>query len=155
VASDNETQAARRATGTDFNETLHHAERLLRDVDGARTRIHLIRLIGLGVVVITGLVAIPSAAWSDGLWPAAAATWSVASVLSVVVLASSSTKPLHRQLRRDELAMVDLVDGLRELLPLLADEEKWNSTLILLAQTRLERFPIGVEHAAAPQQRGH
>jgi hypothetical protein len=140
----------RRATGSDFEKTLQHAELLLDKIDNARKSITQARgasaaLLTLIAFATAVAVTFSSSAFRTGFLIGIGAL----AIIAAAGLTSRTILPLNQQIRRDELTMVDLVETMRELLPLLADEEKWSYAQNRLAETRLERFPIGVERSGS------
>lgn len=135
-----------RATGEDFKLALQLAESLLSDVDGAHRRLATIRSGSWVLLTVIGLtIALLASFSNDFIRAGLAIAEGLVSAIIVTALVRRWTAAIRRQLRRDELSMIDLVNWLRELFPLVAEEEKWDSTQAKLIQTRLERFPIGVE----------
>ena len=140
----------RRATGSDFEKTLQHAELLLDKIDNARKSITQARGISAAFLTIIAFATAVAVAFSgSALRTGFLIGVGALAIIAAAGLTSRTILPLHRQIRRDELTMVDLVETMRELLPLLADEEKWSYARNRLAETRLERFPIGVERSGS------
>ena len=135
-----------RATGEDFELALQRAEALLSDVDDSHRRLATIRSGSWVLLIVLALaVALLASFSSDFLRASLAVAEGLLSATLIVAIARGWTAAIRKQLRRDELSMIDLVNMLRELSPLVAEEEKWDYTRNKLTQIRLERFPIGVE----------
>lgn len=146
MASDRQENFKPRATGEDFERALERAECLLSDVDGAHRRLATIRSgswVLLTVIALT--IALLASFSNDFIRASLAVAEGLVSATLIVALVRRWTLAVRRQLRRDELSMIDLVSMLQELFPLVAEEEKWDSTQAKFVQARLERFPIGVE----------
>lgn len=135
---------ARAITGAEFDEALGRAERLLDSFDriGARARVSSVLVAGsalaafllLALIVATGL---PAAA------AVAVAVVGVAGEGLTIVAILRHVRALHAMARRDERAMLEVVDMLRELLPDIAKEEGWGPARVQIAAARVSRFPIG------------
>jgi len=146
VDSDREENFTPRATGEDFELALKRAESLLSDVDCADRGLAAIRSgswVLLTVIVLT--IALLASFSNDLIRASLAVAEGLVSAAVIAALVRRWTEAVRRQLRRDELSMIDLVNMLRELFPLVSEEEKWDSTQTKFIQTRIERFPIGVE----------
>jgi hypothetical protein len=135
-----------RVAGEDFELALHRAELLLSDVDNAHRRLATIRSVSLIFLAVLALAIALLATFSGDLLRASLAVGEgLITAVIIVILVRSWTAQMRKQLRRDELSMIDLVIMLRELWPLVAEEEKWDDTRNKSTQIRLERFPIGAE----------
>lgn len=134
------------ASATEREEALQQCERLLREVDSGRRRIALIRAVTLLLMTAAVLaILLPETGSRDPMPVWAAVVGVLAAVLIIATVSQWLIALLRKQVNRDELIMIDLVGMQRELLPLLARDEHWNSAQVFLAQKRLERFPIEPE----------
>ncbi len=144
--SDREESFGLRTGGEDFEFALQRAESLLSDVDAAHRRLATIRSGSWALLIVIALtVALLASFSSDFIRAILAVAEGLLSAILMAALARSWAVATSKQLRRDELSMIDLVNMLRELFPLVAEEEKWDNTRNKFIQTRLERFPIGAE----------
>jgi hypothetical protein len=150
VDSDRDENFRPRAVGEDFELALQRSESLLSDIDGTHRRLAAIwcgSWVLLSVMALT--VALIASFSNDFIRASLAVVEGLVAAILIAALVRRWTTTLRRQLRRDELSMIDLVNMLRDLFPLVSEEGKWDSTQIKFIQTRLERFPIGVESPKA------
>lgn len=135
-----------RTTGSDFMLALVVCEELL-DGSERRTRwLHASRvgqlsaaLLGLGAACVL-LGGQRPGGWLGGLAVVLAAGFAIGvPVVAQILLAA----PLHEQIVRDRTIMVDTVNVLRELLPMIVEAERWGITQQRFVQSRIQRFPIG------------
>ena len=133
----------RKASATDLEKALQQSERLLNEVDGGRRRIALVQAVSSALIAVVVLaLALPEAGSHDPIPVWAAIVGALAAALIIAALSQRLITLLRKQVSRDELIMIDLVNMQRQLLPLLARDEDWSSVQSILAQKRLERFPI-------------
>jgi hypothetical protein len=139
-------EAHRKTSKKDLDEALQESERLLSEIDGGRRRIAVAQAVSLALMVVVLLaVVLPEAGSHDPVPVWAALVAAFAAVITIAAIGQSLITVLSKQVRRDELIMSDLVGMQRALLPLLARNEEWSSAQLILAEKRLERFPIEPE----------
>lgn len=132
-------------------QALGHCERLLDAVDSGRRRMAVVRAVSavtMAVVVLAIVLGTIAGRGSLTVWVAAVIA-SGAFLCLVATVSRQLLVTLRGQIRRDELTMVDLIGRQRELVPLLARNEKWTSARVYLTEKRLERFPVD---ASPPDQ---
>ena len=141
-------EAHRKASKKDLEEVLQKCEGLLSEVDGGRRRIAVAQAVSLTLMVVVVLVVVlPEAGSHDPIPVWAALVAALGAIVIIAVISQGLIAVLRKQVRRDELIMSDLVGMQRALLPLLARNEEWSSAQLILAEKRLERFPIEPEQA--------
>jgi hypothetical protein len=135
------------ATGGEFDGALDRAEALLSALHVMRRAVGRIRIGQVGSAVAALLAS--AALLSSGADVGAVVAAVVLGVFLAAVLSASLQllliEPLMPRIRRDERAMIELVDTLRELFPHLARREKWSELRRYLVRTRLEQFPVGAK----------
>jgi hypothetical protein len=146
VTSDDAEQAGEPPTlGEDFDRSLAWAEALLAGVERGYERLALVR-VSLGVAV-TGvaflgiaIIVVTSISWlaAVGVMIMALLVIATGLVLAQVWLIA----PRRRLLRRDEDAMVEMVEILKQFEPSLSEHESWGHVRRYLARSRFARFPI-------------
>jgi hypothetical protein len=129
----------------DIEEAMWHSERLLLQVDAGLRRISVTEALGAGLSAVVALAAVSSAVDSGGSFKAwiVALAGGGAFISLVAILTARLLVRFREQVKRDALIMDDIVSVQRELVPLIAREEKWSPARLSLLQKRLERFPIG------------
>jgi len=134
---------ARSITGAEFDAALDKAEQLLGFYDRGRAHIRLSYVLmlasALAVVIPLGVVAASEA--FPGLL--GITTVGVVGVALLVVMLRRHVRALSATVRRDERAMLEVIDVLRELLPDVAKEEGWGPARYQIAAAWVSRFPIG------------
>jgi hypothetical protein len=139
-------EAHRKASKKDLEEALQECERLLSEVDGGRRRMAVVQAVSSALMVVVVLVVVlPEAGSHDPIPVWAALVAALAAIVIIAIISQGLIAVLRKQVRRDELVMSDLVGMQRALLPLLARNEEWSSVQSILAEKRLERFPIEPE----------
>jgi len=133
-------------SGADFDDGLSRAEALLRDVDRGQFEARMLQLVATGGILgVAFAVALAIAATSLSVIAATAvaAVGAGTAVLGLWFLGAGVMRPLARRVARDERAMIEIIGVLRELMGVVAEEEKWSASRQQLAKTRIARFPIG------------
>ena len=127
----------------EFEEAMRYIESLLRAVDAAHEEIRRARMFRLGVVFASVcaelLVVAIGAPW---VWAAALGILVVTDGVVLAVVRSTVDLPLWRQIHRDEKVIVGAVSTLRELYPLVSQDQQWSPLRTDLDRGRLGRFPI-------------
>jgi hypothetical protein len=130
--------------GVEFDGYLRRAEELLVRLDEARARARTYQAASqllpgtVAAVMATVVVAFPSV---NLLLAGVVAT---ATALAGAIATSRRLHvPWRLQARRDEEAMVEIVTLLRDLAPVLAEEEGWTVVRRRITEARISRFPIG------------
>lgn len=151
---DMEPNAESAASSEDLKEALQQCEMLLAEVDSGRRRIGLVQAVSLAAMGFAVLAIVLPETGRHGPLPWwGAGVGALAAILIVGAVSRQLVVRLRRQVWRDELIMVDLVGMQRELLPLLARDERWRSAQVFLVQKRMERFPIEPEQAKGEYRR--
>lgn len=131
-------------TGQDFVRALAVCESLL-EAGERRTRwLHTVRIGQVGAALL-GLSAVSILLGGNGGWFGGLAVLLVAG-LAIGVPGTAQfllVAPLREQIARDETTMVDTINVLRELMPMIAEAERWGVTQRQLIEARIRRFPIG------------
>lgn len=134
---------ARSITGAEFDVALLKAEQLLDSYDRGRA---YIRLSTVAMLAAALAVVIPLGVIAASVAPLVAAVIIAAGLVGVALLITvllRHTRDLVAMVRRDERAMLEVIDMLRELLPDVAREEGWGPARYQIAAARVSRFPIG------------
>lgn len=133
------------STGAEIDEGLLIAERLLEAIDRRRTGVSVLRLLQALCVLLTavGVVLVASDASSTGRAVIEALAVTVVGVIGILTINAMGIRPLRRCTHRDGSTMLEIVDGIRDLMPIVAETEAWSPTKIRLLRARLARFPIG------------
>ena len=127
----------------EFADALGYIESLLRAVDAAYGEIRRARLFRLGVVFASVCVELVIVAVGPPwVWATAFGLLAIADGLVLAAVRSTVDLPLWRQIRRDEKVIVSAVSTLRELYPLVSQDQQWSSLRSGLDRGRLGRFPI-------------
>jgi len=150
VSRKSKTSGESATTGKDFDDALSQAELLLREVDRSRARLRAVLLVeaGIPLAVAVALTLALSASSASGVTTAVlAAVCGTLTVLAVGWLWAFEIVPALRLIARDEYAMIEIVDVLRELMETVAKREGWSASRQHLARTRIARFPISVRGA--------
>ncbi|HEY1625529.1 MAG TPA: hypothetical protein VGG16_17195 [Streptosporangiaceae bacterium] len=118
IAQQREENYEPRVTGKDFELALQRAESLLSDIDGSHQKLAVIRSGSRVLLIVLVLaVALLASFSSDFLRAILALAEGLLSAALVMAIARDWAAAILRQLRRDELSMIDLVSMLRELPP--------------------------------------
>ena len=134
----------------DFEIALAQAEALLRNVDQGRARVRLVQSLSVGIplAVAVALTLAIGAGGSDATTATVlAAVCAAFTAVFVGWLQAFVLIPAGRKVRRDERAMIEIIDVLDELVGTVADREGWSTSRKHLARTRIARFPIGARGA--------
>lgn len=133
-------------SGADFDAALAQAEALLEQIDWADRRVaNLTGLAVAGVAFELALATVLSVASVSGVSRLVLLLGAVAVAVAVVLAVDRvAIRPLRRSCARDERAMIEIVDLLREVLPFVTKRENWSNTRYQVARTRIARFPIGL-----------
>jgi hypothetical protein len=132
-------------TGEEFDRSLAWAEMLLARIEHTHERLALIRLLGVTAATGTVFVGIVVMTLTSTSGFALASTTLVAVLLIIALqflVRFWLTVPLQRMLRRDEEAVVERTEVLRQFLSFLEKQEQWGHVRRDLAHARLARFPI-------------
>jgi len=127
----------------EFEEALRFIESLLRAIDAADREIRRGQMFRLGVVfasVCAELVVV--AVGAPWVWVAALVVLLIADGAVLAAVRSTVDVPLRRQIHRDEKVIVGAVSTLRELYPLVSQDQQWSPLRSGLDRGRLGRFPI-------------
>lgn len=139
-------EAHRKVSGKDLEEALHECERLLSEVDGGRRRIAVTQAVSSALMAVVILaIMLPEAGSHDPIPVWAALVGVLAAIVIIAVPSQRLISVFRKQVSRDELVMSDLVGMQRALVPLLARNEEWSPAQLILAEKRMERFPIEPE----------
>ncbi|MEK8105799.1 hypothetical protein NKG94_12850 [Micromonospora sp. M12] len=136
---------SRYTSGDDFERFLREAEALLTAVDGARDRYRrylIVERIAVAAILATGVCALIAVLPH---YIGAAATVAAFVVLATILVNSlrrNVRAPLNAEIYRDEKVMAGMVNILRELLPLISENERWLELRITQTRMRIGRFPI-------------
>jgi uncharacterized membrane protein YjjP (DUF1212 family) len=133
------------ASGEDFELALRDAESLLANVDDARDRYRrylLIESIAVSGVLAAGVCTMIASLPDGAATVATAAAFLALAATLMSYLRSRVRAPLAAQIYRDEKVMAGVVNILRELLPLIAENERWAQLRITQTRMRIGRFPI-------------
>jgi hypothetical protein len=132
-------------TGHQFGYALDVTETLKEQADRAQEKADRLLTVELGIIAIAIAIITVVFALSPGIIRPVIVLIIVGAVgLTLAVAIHIVVRvPLRNQAERDNQAVVDIVSLLREVLPLVADVEKWNETEMRLAKVRLSRLPIG------------
>ncbi len=139
-----------RTSGVEFEQALDRAELLLggvREMRSSIRRLTVTQISTVGVASVVVVIVLTVDRLSAALALALALMAAIATVVFMLAVQIMLVRPLRPQIRRDERAMIELVDMLRELTPHLSRREQWSDVRRLLVRTRLERFPVGVKDA--------
>ena len=144
--SDRETQAV---NGEEFDIALDRAEDMLARVDRGRQAVNrYLVLTALGWAASAIAVALVFAGSSDAASIAIAATVAMlANVALSVSVRALLVRPLRKSVDRDERLAVETINLLRELLPLLSRQDRWNRFRTEQTRVRIARFGITVRKA--------
>lgn len=133
----------------DLEAALSYAEMLLTKSNLARSRLWRMRLSQLALAftfIYAGIIAITSLFYDhEGLAEflvSAIGTAIGVLVLSLLFLIAREAQFTTRERLREVQAMIEIVGIVRELLPSIADRERWSEPRRLLMHARLARFSI-------------
>ena len=130
---------------TEFEDALTRAESLLRQVDNNRLIAATVRLAQLVIPVGTLLATwiIESAADVETVYVVGSlAAVALTNILFVVSSRNLLLSALTAQINRDQEAMIETVNALREQLSSVAAESEWSRSAYRLNRLRIERFPL-------------
>jgi hypothetical protein len=131
---------ARAITGAEFEHALEKAEHLLAAVDRNAARARAASA-WLAVAVVALVVPVfPLLSMGTGYGYVGVV---VAGAALAFVLFSGHVAKLRTEERRDERAMFEVVDILRELLSDVAEKERWGPARYKITMARVSRFPVG------------
>ena len=119
-------------------ERIDRADRLLADRRG---------LVVVGAVYGGVLAVVFSVLPVSGVSRLALVLVAIVAVAAVLAVGRVTVRPLRDERARDERAMIEILDVLREVLPFVAERESWSNTRYQGARTRIARFPIAAERA--------
>ncbi len=133
-----------RTTATDFERALSVAEMLLAEVERKRTRAQVVQIAMYFIVTVGVFASLALPALSGGAVPggAIAGITLILTLLGAAACYAALLPSLRRQIARDGRAMIELVDVLRELFPLVLEHEQWSGPQQHIIRTRIGRFPI-------------
>lgn len=133
---------ARAITGAEFEHALEKAEHLLAAVDRNAGRVRAayawlsVAVVGLSAPLFPLL----SLGASTGFGYVG---MSLAGIVLAAFLFTGHVAKLRTEERRDERAMFEMIDILRELLPDVAEKERWGPARYKITVARVSRFPVG------------
>lgn len=134
---------ARAITGWEFDRALDKAERLLDSWDRSQSQLRLTTaLISVSVLVTATLLAVVAASATLAVTIPVLAVAAAGLGLAAFWL-NRYLRALHVVSRRDERAMLEVIDVLRELLPDIARAERWGPARYQITTARVSRFPVG------------
>lgn len=135
-----------RLNGREFEDALGHAETYLKAYEETVVRTRLLASAGTASLAFgIGMTAVALATFVNGGVHAAGAALICAAVLFVFTGITIYGHGVRLRLagQRDERAALDIIHILRELLPDIADMERWSPARYQLTKARVARFPIG------------
>ncbi|WP_433325976.1 hypothetical protein [Spirillospora sp. CA-294931] len=132
-------------SAVEFAAALDRAEGLLQQVDRNRLLIGVVYAVQIAVFsafVAAAMVMFHFSGGTEVALMVGAVTSMAGGGLVAVLLQTRLLRPLFSQLRRDQAAMVDAVNALREQLGSVASEAQWSNSTARLSRLRIERFPL-------------
>ncbi|MEV4625208.1 hypothetical protein AB0J90_02800 [Micromonospora sp. NPDC049523] len=134
-------------TGELYDRYLARAEDLLFQADRQREGVRIYRALGVLSAVSAMLLALGSLVVAPGGTMEIVARLVVGGVVAVAGFTAVErwlVRPRLGLALRDEEAMVEAVTLLRDVHPLLAEQEQWDYVRERVSRARLSRFPIGL-----------
>lgn len=134
-------------TGVQLEDALRIAERFLDQAERTSDRRRVVRsteagVVGLAIFVTTSIAALDRFTGVGRL----TFVWVIGILLGVAVtvfIYFVQEIPLQKRVARDAKAAVDIVEIVRELLPIVSRHEGWSELQTEMVRSRLSRFPIG------------
>ena len=136
-------------SGADFEDAILAAEAFMgqAEKEAERCRILLVAegaVVGLTIAVIALCVGV-SHLVSDWRLGVVSAVVLAFGLITAAAIHRLLVFPLRKRVRRDSRAVVEIVGFLREIMPMISEREGWSETQMLVARTRIARFPIGAK----------
>lgn len=125
-----------------FESAITGAEQLLKVVDRAVLLSGLLRSVQVAGAVVGASVTIAAVVTPGLQWVISLALVGVALMVVPMLMESLILSSLREQIRRDQVAIAETVNELRELLGSVAIEEGWSRSTYRLMRVRIERFPL-------------
>jgi hypothetical protein len=147
MLSDEGPPSTRVTSSGQLDHVLDVTEILLERAEQAATWCRALRATEVGVVALAVFVLTGWVGLSHDIGGARLVIVSVIGLLVSVFVSAAIyflvEAPIRVRITRDATAIVDVVGLVRELMPLVAQHEKWNELQTHLMSSRLSRFPIG------------
>ncbi len=146
MPDEQEMLAGNATTSADINDALARAEALMSSAEASARTCRLLVTVEAAVIALAivadGLLGTFTSGTGPGWLTVLFVTILLFGILVASILHLSLLLPLRRRVRRDARATMAIVDFLREVIPLVAERERWSQTRVRVADARIARFPI-------------